>query len=197
MLRAPPGFRRATAGVILLELRPATLRQHELDLNPGGSAQQRLSMVAVNGINDRYGRRTVSMAGAGLAEDRRSWTTKHERRTPAYTTCPAEMAKARARWAGKARPGRRTSATAQPNGEWRRMPAVCRRANAAHSAVRRGSPTGSRDKAARCAARPPGTSRERPNHVHWSWTHKEHVARRIGWRSQAWVHHRDAATLVN
>jgi DNA polymerase V len=38
----------------------------------------------------------VQLASAGLQGDRRVWSMKQERRTPAYTTCLADMPTAKA-----------------------------------------------------------------------------------------------------
>jgi len=43
-------------------------------------------MTALDTINRRFGKGTMKMASAGLAGDRRVWSMKQERRTPAYTT---------------------------------------------------------------------------------------------------------------
>jgi DNA polymerase V len=81
------GYRYAKAGVMLLDLRPADLVQQELALDdevadPGGS---RL-MQALDAVNQRFGRNTLSLASAGLAGEPRQWCMKQERRTPGYTT---------------------------------------------------------------------------------------------------------------
>ena len=82
-----PGFRYAKAGVILLDLQPADLIQEELVFEddvayPGVS---RL-MQALDAVNQRFGRNTVTLASAGLASEEQQWTMKQERRTPGYTT---------------------------------------------------------------------------------------------------------------
>ena len=95
-----PGFQYAKAGVMLLELQPDSIRQGELDLDSqhvleDGAGRTRL-MSALDGINRRYGRGTMKMASAGLEGDRREWSMKQERRTPAYTTNVADLPIARA-----------------------------------------------------------------------------------------------------
>ena len=82
-----PGFRYAKAGVILLDLQPTDLIQEELVFEddvayPGVS---RL-MQALDAVNQRFGRNTVTLASAGLASEEQQWTMKQERRTPGYTT---------------------------------------------------------------------------------------------------------------
>lgn len=80
-----PGFKLAKAGVMLLELMPDTIFQGELDLEPEPEDKGKL-MTAMDSLNNRYGKGTVLMGSAGLAGDRRVWTMKQLRRTPAYTT---------------------------------------------------------------------------------------------------------------
>ena len=72
---------------MLLDLQPAGLEQQELSLDgdiadPGAS---RL-MQALDTVNQRYGRGTLTMASAGLRNEQRSWNMKQERLTPGYTT---------------------------------------------------------------------------------------------------------------
>jgi DNA polymerase V len=94
------GFRYAKAGVMLLELQPDSIRQGELDLGDDdsieGSADRIRLMSALDGINHRYGRGTMKMASAGLDGERRVWSMKQERRTPAYTTNINDLPIARA-----------------------------------------------------------------------------------------------------
>lgn len=85
-----PGFRFIKAGVILVDLQPASLLQRELDLEPEETLEvprdrSRL-MVAMDAINGRYGKGTVHPAATGKAGPQRVWGMKQERRTPQYTT---------------------------------------------------------------------------------------------------------------
>ena len=94
-----PGFKLAKAGVMLLDLQSDKVQQGELDLqgDDGVEAEDRSRlMTTLDNLNQRYGRGTVLMASAGLAGDRRAWSMKQERRTPAYTTCQQDMPVARA-----------------------------------------------------------------------------------------------------
>jgi DNA polymerase V len=83
-----PGYRYAKAGVMLLNLSSADVLQQELPLehedvsDPGGS---RL-MQALDAVNHRFGRNTLTIASAGLAADPKQWRMKQERLTPGYTT---------------------------------------------------------------------------------------------------------------
>lgn len=90
-----PGFLLAKAGVMLMELTPDTLSQGELDLEDQEPDNGKL-MTAVDNLNGRFGKGTVLVASAGLEGDRRSWSMKQLRRTPAYTTRWEDMPIARA-----------------------------------------------------------------------------------------------------
>ena len=85
---------------MLLDLQPDSVVQAELDLGDGGTMEElnekaRL-MTALDTINKRFGKGTMKMASAGLAGDRRVWSMKQERRTPAYTTKWADIPVAKA-----------------------------------------------------------------------------------------------------
>jgi DNA polymerase V len=94
------GFKYAKAGVMLLDLQPNSIIQGELDLGDDDSlediADKARLMSALDAINKRYGRGTMKMASAGLDGDRRVWSMRQERRTPAYTTNWADIPIARA-----------------------------------------------------------------------------------------------------
>ena len=91
---------------MLLELQPDSVLQGELDWGhtDKGSGTASLAqaddkirlMGALDSINQRFGKGTMKMASAGLEGDRRAWSMKQERRTPAYTTCWADIPVARA-----------------------------------------------------------------------------------------------------
>lgn len=91
-----PGYKLAKAGVMLIDLAPDTLHQHELNFEQDEAPDRGALMTTIDGINRRYGRGTVLMASAGLSGDARAWSMKQERRTPAYTTCWEDMPVARA-----------------------------------------------------------------------------------------------------
>jgi DNA polymerase V len=84
---------------MLLDLQPCTVLQSELDLKwneaPDKSKTAGL-MSAMDALNQRYGRGTMTMASAGLGWDRRTWSMKQARRSPGYTTSWADMPVARA-----------------------------------------------------------------------------------------------------
>ncbi|WP_024972712.1 DUF4113 domain-containing protein [Ralstonia pickettii] len=83
-----PDFLYAKAGVMLMELQPASVHQGELQLDeePGERRDKGRLMGALDGLNRRYGRGTVLLGSTGLEGDRRRWAMKQERRTPQYTT---------------------------------------------------------------------------------------------------------------
>lgn len=95
------GFNYAKAGVMLLDLQPESVHQGELDLfgddqldrQPPAKDQAPL-MEAMDALNRRFGRDSVTLGSAALASgggDVRSWSVKQERRTPRYTTRWDEM----------------------------------------------------------------------------------------------------------
>lgn len=94
------GFKYAKAGVMLLDLQPDSIIQGELDLGDDDfledTADKARLMSALDAINKRYGRGTMKIASAGLDGDRRVWSMRQERRTPAYTTNWADIPIARA-----------------------------------------------------------------------------------------------------
>jgi DNA polymerase V len=93
-----PDFRYAKAGVMLMELQPASVQQGELALeeDQGSGRDKGRLMGALDGLNRRYGRGTVLLASVGLEGDRRRWAMKQERRTPQYTTRWKDMPVVRA-----------------------------------------------------------------------------------------------------
>lgn len=90
-----PGYQLSKAGVMLLDLQPDTVIQGTLDLGAAVGDQSAL-MKAVDTVNQRFGRGTLSIASAGSTTKPRHWQMKQERRTPAYTTNWNELAVVRA-----------------------------------------------------------------------------------------------------
>jgi DNA polymerase V len=86
------GFQLAKAGVMLLELQSSQgshgsqSTQFELALEQDSAPDKGKLMLALDAMNQRFGKGTLHMASAGTAGDRRVWTMKQERRTPQYTT---------------------------------------------------------------------------------------------------------------
>jgi len=80
-----------------LDLVSDDIRQGELDLEEDADGRSGQLMVALDGLNGRYGKGTVQVASAGLAAaTTRAWGMRQERRTPMYTTRWEEVAVARA-----------------------------------------------------------------------------------------------------
>ena len=87
-----PGYRYAKAGVMLLDLQPATVGQQELDL--GGDdidreARNHRLMAAMDAIQERYGRESIQLGSATTPIHRAgfsAWKMKQERRSARYTT---------------------------------------------------------------------------------------------------------------
>ena len=91
------GYNYAKAGVMLIDLQPASRNQLKLDiildndsaaLEPAANhhVDQSRLMQAMDSVNQRYGRGSLLLASAGLGGTDRVWSMKQERRTPQYTT---------------------------------------------------------------------------------------------------------------
>ena len=89
------GYDYAKAGVMLLDLQPATQGQQVLELGDDAVVHERRQarlMRALDAVNDRFGRGTLTLGSAGLCQEARPrWTMRQERRTPRYTTCWDEL----------------------------------------------------------------------------------------------------------
>ena len=68
----------ALAGVLLLELQSDSEQQQELALEDDDVVDRGSLMATLDGLNLRYSQGTVSIASAGLAGDRRSWSIEQE-----------------------------------------------------------------------------------------------------------------------
>ena len=94
------GYQFIKAGVIFVDLKPASVQQRELDLDdpnePPVTRDRSRLMAAVDLINTRFGKGTVHAGSTGKPDANRVWTMKQERRTPAYTTCLNDVPVARA-----------------------------------------------------------------------------------------------------
>ena len=95
-----PGSRYAKAGVMLLDLQPASVVQQELDLgehHPETDQRQQRLMQALDIINKRWGKGTLRLGSTRVRPDQEAeaqpagWEMKQERRTPRYTTRWTEM----------------------------------------------------------------------------------------------------------
>ena len=81
-----PGYQLIKAGVMLLDLVPVNVNQGELDLEPETTSDRRRLMVAMDALNDRFGKGTLHLASTGHDNELRSWGMRQERLTPQYTT---------------------------------------------------------------------------------------------------------------
>lgn len=90
-----PGFNFAKAGVMLLDLQDGSVEQAELDLEPEAPPRGQL-MDALDKLNDRYGRGTVTVASAGVKGPQRDHEMKQKLLTPQYTTCWEDLPVAKA-----------------------------------------------------------------------------------------------------
>lgn len=79
------GYNFAKAGVHLIDLHDLSFEQQELDLDERVQDRTRL-MVAVDDLNSRFGRGTVSLASGGTRGLQRRWVMKQALKTPDYTT---------------------------------------------------------------------------------------------------------------
>ena len=85
------GFEFSKAGIMLLDLQRADAAmpaQGELDLEEEGGRDRSQLMRTMDTLNDRYGRGTIRLAGAGTERPglAQPWQPRQERRTPHYTT---------------------------------------------------------------------------------------------------------------
>jgi len=81
-----PGYSYKKAGIVLMEIQPAAVRQQLLfrDENPRSAKV----MKVMDALNGEYGRSTVSLASSGI---QKRWLAKFEKRTPHYTTNWADI----------------------------------------------------------------------------------------------------------
>lgn len=90
------GYQLIKAGVMLLDIAPAALQQGELDFGNDDSPGKSKLMATMDALNQRFGRGTVGIAGAGLPKSSRVWTMKQERVSPHFTTRWSELPVAKA-----------------------------------------------------------------------------------------------------
>jgi DNA polymerase V len=89
-----PGYKYQKAGVILLDLCPASGRQLSF-LEPRAEEKKRRDslMRVMDRINTVYGRGALTLAASGLGK--KEWHMRQERRSPRYTTSWTELPIAR------------------------------------------------------------------------------------------------------
>ena len=82
-----PGFNMVKAGVMLLDLQPASQQQYELDLQSETPSRDRARLMqALDVVNDRWGKDTMRVGTAAASRTKRVWAMQQQRRTPEYTT---------------------------------------------------------------------------------------------------------------
>ena len=81
-----PDYAYQKAGVLLNGLVPESRQQMHIFGSP--APYDKSLMVAVDQINNRWGRNTIQSGGAGLAKQ---WHYRQMKRSPAYTTCWSEL----------------------------------------------------------------------------------------------------------
>ncbi len=94
-----PGYRYAKVGVTLQDLQAATHRHDELPGFASGHApapDRGPLMKAMDAVNRRYGKGTLTVASTGATRPQRHWVMRQERRTPRYTTQWDELPEVRA-----------------------------------------------------------------------------------------------------
>lgn len=91
-----PGYKMAKAGVMLLDLVPGNVLQGELALEEEDHRDRTKLMVALDTLNQRYGKGTVHSGATGGTNKGKDWGMKQERRTPQYTTRWEDVPVARA-----------------------------------------------------------------------------------------------------
>lgn len=86
------GFRYAKAGVVLMDLSPVAIRQTSLPVEYATDKNGGQLMQTMDVINQRMGKDTIFLAGAGIEK---KWHMKQANKTPRYTTEWNELAVAR------------------------------------------------------------------------------------------------------
>jgi DNA polymerase V len=81
-----PGFKYAKAGVMLMDLQPATREQLTLDLDADMPENRIRLMDAMDEMNQRYGRGTLKLASAGAPKAIKLWAMRQERKSSGFTT---------------------------------------------------------------------------------------------------------------
>lgn len=82
-----PGYRLGKAGVMLLDLAPASREQFELDFDePRSERDGSRLMQALDAVNDRWGGGVLSVASDKVGAAHPEWGMKQDRKSPDYTT---------------------------------------------------------------------------------------------------------------
>ena len=81
-----PGFKYAKAGVMLMDLQPATREQLTLDFDEVMPENRVRLMDAMDQVNQRYGRGTLKLASAGAPRAHKLWAMRQEQKSTGFTT---------------------------------------------------------------------------------------------------------------
>ncbi|WP_312260632.1 Y-family DNA polymerase [Limnohabitans sp.] len=81
-----PGFKYAKAGVMLMDLQPATRQQLTLDLDADMPENRVRLMQAMDQINSRFGRGSLVLGSAGGIGAQPVWGMKQDRLSSGFTT---------------------------------------------------------------------------------------------------------------
>ncbi|KAI9549167.1 putative protein UmuC-like [Daphnia sinensis] len=81
-----PGYKYAKAGVMLMDLQPATREQLTLDFDETMPENRVRLMLAMDQLNQRYGRGTLKLASAGAPKAIKLWAMRQERMSSGFTT---------------------------------------------------------------------------------------------------------------
>jgi hypothetical protein len=81
-----PGYKYAKAGVMLMDLQPATRQQLTLDLDADMPENRIRLMQAMDQINRRFGRGSLVLGSAGGIGAQPVWGMKQERLSSGFTT---------------------------------------------------------------------------------------------------------------
>ncbi len=79
-----------------MDLANDAMAQGELELEPVETRDRTKLMVAMDALNDRYGRGTVHVGSAARHRAPSDWSMRQERLTPQYTTKFSDIPTARA-----------------------------------------------------------------------------------------------------
>jgi DNA polymerase V len=71
---------------MLMDLQPATRQQLTLDLDADMPENRIRLMLAMDQLNQRYGRGTLKLGSAGAPKAMKLWAMRQHRMSPAYTT---------------------------------------------------------------------------------------------------------------
>jgi DNA polymerase V len=77
------GYAYKKTGVMLIGIKPAVVKQLSLLAQHGAGDKSDRLMKALDGLNQRYGRNTVSVYSSG---SRKTWAMRRENMSPCYTT---------------------------------------------------------------------------------------------------------------